>query len=108
MVRIGHDYALKLHRKHGFNIDEFPLLPITIDLGRVISDQPRRLTFYFFEPVISQRWYQATIKSTIAGTEMWVVTFHAQDIWEISRMCRRCPVLRPEATMESPIDETDG
>jgi hypothetical protein len=49
-VRIRHDYALKLHRKHGFKIDEFPLLPITIDLGRVISDEPRRLTFYFLNP----------------------------------------------------------
>jgi hypothetical protein len=100
IIRLRHDYALKLHHKHGFRVDEFPLLPITIDLGRVISDQPRRLSFYFFERVISNRWYQATIKSTPNGQEMWVMTFHAQEEMEVNRMCRRCPILRDDELLE--------
>lgn len=107
-VRLRHDYALKLHRKHNFQIDEFPLLSIAIDLGRVISDQPRRLTFFYFERVISNRWYQATIKSTRDGTEMWVMTFHTQDEWEVARMCRRCPILRKDEILEAEEIETDG
>lgn len=107
LVRLRHDYALKLHHKHGFTIDEFPLLPIAIDLRRVISDQPRRLTFYFFERVISNRWYQVTIKSTQDGNEMWVMTFHAQDQGEVTRMCKRCPILRKDEILEVET-ETDG
>jgi hypothetical protein len=69
IVRLRHDYALKLQHKHGFQPDELPLLPIAIDLGRAISDQPRRLTFYFFERVISNRWYRAT-RSNAPATVM--------------------------------------
>jgi hypothetical protein len=101
LVRIRHDYALKLHRKHNFPVEELPLLPIAIDLGRAISDQPRRLTFFFFERVISNRWYQATIKSTQDGREMWVLTFHLQDQAEVTRMCRRCPILRTDELIEA-------
>jgi len=101
IVRLRHDYALKLHHKHRFRVDEFPLLPIAIDLGRVISDQPRRLTFYFFAPVLSNRWYQATVKCTRDGTEMWVATFHAQNQAEVTRMCRRCPILRADELIEA-------
>jgi hypothetical protein len=104
-IRLRHDYALKFHRKHGLEIDQFPLLPIAIDFGRVISDQPRRLTFFYFERVISNRWYQVTIKSTRDGNEMWVMTFHAQEAPEVLRMCRRCPVLRKDEILEA---ETDG
>src|SRR5947208_643539 len=89
-MRLRHDYALKLHRKHRFQIDEFPLLPIAIDLGRVISDQPRRLTFFYFERVISNRWYQATVKSTQNRQELWVMSFYPQKPWEVDRMCKRC------------------
>jgi hypothetical protein len=107
LVRMRHDYALKLHHKHKFTIDEFPLLPIAIDLGRVISDQTRRLTFYYFERVISNRWYQATIKTTRDGNEMWVMTFHAQNYAEVSSMCRRCPILRKDEILEAET-ETSG
>jgi hypothetical protein len=100
-VRLRHDYALKLHHKHGFRVDEFPLLPITVDCGRAISDETRCLTFFFFERVISNRWYQATIKSTRDGREVWVSTFYIQDSAEVARMCRRCPVLREDDLMEA-------
>jgi hypothetical protein len=106
-VRLRHDYALKLHRKHSFPVDELPLLPITIDLGRVISDEPRRLTFYFFERVLANRWYQATIKSTRDGTEMWLMTFHPQGQDEVTRMCRRCPILRTDDVIEANKREAD-
>jgi hypothetical protein len=101
IVRLRHDYALKLHHKHRFRVDEFPLLPITIDLGRVISDETKCLTFFFFERVISNRWYQATIKSAQEGREVWVSTFHIQDSAEVARMCRRCPILRKDELMEA-------
>jgi hypothetical protein len=107
-VRLRHDYALKLHRKHRFPIEELPLLPMAIDLGRVISDQPRRLTFYFLERVLSNRWYQATIKSTQDGTEMWVLTFHPTEYSEVTRMCRRCPILRADDLIEANKREADG
>src|ERR1700756_3860712 len=100
IVRLRHDYALKLQHKHRFRPEELPLLPIAIDLGRVISDQPRRLTFYFFDSVISNRWYQATIKGTRVGNELWVATFHAQNQAEVTRMCRRCPILRDDELIE--------
>lgn len=101
LVRLRHDYALKLHQWHSFRLDELPLLPIAIDLGRVISDQPRRLTFFYFERVISNRWYQATIKSTSTGQEMWVMSFYLQKPAEVERMCRRCPILRKDEILEA-------
>jgi hypothetical protein len=76
-------------------------LPITVDCGRAISDEPRCLTFFFFKRVISNRWYQATIKSTRDGREVWVSTFHIQDSAEVARMCRRCPILREDDLMEA-------
>ena len=76
IVRLRHDYALKLRHKHGFRVDAFALLPITVDCGRAISDETKCLTFFFFERVISSRWYQATIKSARDGREVGDSTFH--------------------------------
>ncbi len=100
-VYIRHDYALKLTNKHGVGIDEFPILSIAIDLGRVISDQPRRLSFYFFQRAVFSRWFQVTIKSNREGTELWVLTFHRVKAPEVARIYRRCPILRPDETLEA-------
>jgi hypothetical protein len=108
LVRLRHDYALKFHRKHGFSIDEFPLLPIAIDLGRVISDKSFCLTFFYFERVISNHWYEATLKCVSNRTEIWVTTFHPTNYVEVKRMCKRCPVLRADETMEVEQIKTDG
>jgi hypothetical protein len=106
-VRLRHDYALKLHHKHSISIDEFPLLPIVLDLGRVISDKPLCLTFFYFERVISNRWYEATIKCARTRTEVWVSTFHATNYREVARMCQRCAILRNDEILEAEMI-TDG
>jgi hypothetical protein len=52
------------------------MLPVAIACGRVISDKPGRLSFFFYENVVFGGWMQATIKIDKSGTELWVTTFH--------------------------------
>src|SRR6185437_394728 len=63
LVRMRHDYALKAAHKHRLRAIHFPMLPIVINMGRVICDKPRHLTFYMYENVIFGGWLAATIKS---------------------------------------------
>jgi hypothetical protein len=70
--------------------------PITIDLGRVVSDRPGQLTFFYFEPVVFGRWYQASIKRTKDGGELWLMTFHVASTKEVHRMSNKYQVLRAE------------
>jgi hypothetical protein len=74
----------------------FPLLPIAISCGRVISDKPGRLSFFFYENVVFGGWMQATIKTDKSGTELWVTTFHVASAAEAKRMAKKYGIIRPE------------
>jgi hypothetical protein len=76
LIRMRHEYALRAAQKHRLRAAHFPMLPIVIDLGRVICDRPGHLTFYFYENVVFGGWLAATIKTIRTGTELWVATFH--------------------------------
>jgi hypothetical protein len=96
LVRMQHYYALKSAQKHRLRAAHFPMLPIIIDLGRVISDRPQHLSFYFYEDVVFGGWLTATVKAAAMGTELWVATFHASNRKEAERMVKKYGVLRPE------------
>src|ERR1700682_2548579 len=70
LVRMTHDYALKCAYKHRLRSYHFPMLPIVIDYGRVISDREKHLSFYFYENVVFGSWFAATIKANQAGSEL--------------------------------------
>jgi hypothetical protein len=96
LVRMEHSYALKCTHKHRLRPAYFPMLPIVIDLGFVISDRPGNLTFYFYEDVIFGGSLAATIKANRSGTELWVSTFHVASPKEAKRMSKKYRVIRPE------------
>jgi hypothetical protein len=74
------------------------MLPIVIDLGFVISDRPRHLTFYFYENVVFGGWLAATVKATESGHEIWLASFHIASAAEAKRMRKKYRVLREEKT----------
>lgn len=94
LVRMRHDYALKCAHKHKLRAAHFPMLPIVIEHGFVISDKPRHLTFYLFENVVFGGWLVATIKATEANTELWVATYHVAKPAEAKRMRKKYRVIR--------------
>src|SRR3954467_12503654 len=71
LVKIDHRYALKSTHKHRLQPEHFQILPTIISAGRVISDRPRHLTFFHFDPIYGQ-WFQASVKRNEAATELWV------------------------------------
>jgi hypothetical protein len=71
-----------------------PMLSLTIELGRVIQDRPKHLTFFFREEVVFGKWFQATIKANADGSEIWVTTFHISKPTAVTSRCRRFPILR--------------
>jgi hypothetical protein len=91
-----HDYALKCAQGHRLRAAYFPMLPIVIDVGRVISDRPSHLSFYFYEDVIFGGWMAATVKATQSGHELWVATFHIASAKEAKRMAKKYRVIRAE------------
>jgi hypothetical protein len=96
LVKLRHDYALKIAHKHGFRPVHFPMLPIVIDCGRVLCDRPNHMSFFFYENVVFGGWLQATIKSARGGTELWVATFHPGNPKELRRLCKKHAVIREE------------
>ena len=96
LIRMRHDYALKCSLQHRLRPIHFPMLPIVIDMGRVISDRPRHLSFYMYENVVFGGWMASTIKATEDGTELWIATFHVASAPEAKRMAKKYGVVRPE------------
>lgn len=96
LVRMTHDYALKCTYKHRLRHYHFPMLPIMIDVGRVISDRERHLSFYFYEDVVFGGWFTATIKANQAGNELWVATFHIASAVEANRMAKKHKIIREQ------------
>lgn len=96
LVRIRHDYALKATYKHRLLAHHFPMLPITIDLGRVVKNSKGQLSFFFYDRAMFQTWFQASLKTNAAGDEIWVMTFHKSRQDEVDRLTRRATLIRPE------------
>lgn len=96
LVRMTHDYALKCAYKHKLKSYHFPMLPILIECGRVISDRPKHLSFYFYENVVFGSWFTATVKANQGGNELWVATFHFASAAEAKRMAKKYGVIREQ------------
>jgi hypothetical protein len=96
LIRMRHDYALKAAQKHRLRAAHFPMLPIIIDLGRVICDRQSHLSFYFYENVVFGGWLAATIKASRQGTELWVATFHVASPAEAKRMVKKYGTIREQ------------
>jgi hypothetical protein len=96
LVRMRHDYALKCAQKHGLRSAHFPMLPIVIDLGFVVSHRPRHLSFYWYDRTVFGGWLSATLKANETGTELWIATFHFAGPKEVKRIRKKYRVLREE------------
>jgi hypothetical protein len=96
LIKMEHAYAHKSANKHRMRAIHFPMLPIAIACGRVISDKPGHLSFFFYENVVFGGWMQATIKIDKSGTELWVTTFHVASAAEAKRMSKKYGIIRLE------------
>lgn len=99
IIRIRHDYALKICHKHKLSIDEFMMLPRSINLGRAVLDDnnPERIKHLsFFYRETGRDWYHAAVKTTLQGSELWIRTFHRSDDTDVKRICNRGQILRNE------------
>lgn len=83
------------HASMGWSLVTSPSYPVMIALGRAVCDRERHLTFFYYDAVSFESWFQASIKRNIAGDEIWVVTFHRQRAREVERQCMRYGVLWP-------------
>ena len=63
LIRMEHYYARKCAFKHGFNTYHFPMLPVTIAVGRCVLERPGCLSFFCFDPVIFGKWFQVALKT---------------------------------------------
>ena len=96
LVRIRHDYVLKFIQKHGIEPHHLPMVQNAIEFGRAIADRPNHITFLYFDAHVFGGWFQTTIKATDSGQELWVVTFHKQNLADVIRLSKRHRILRPE------------
>jgi len=97
IIRMEHYYAMKAAHKHDFDSYHFPMLPITIDIGRCILERPGALSFFFFESVVFSKWFQVALKTDKrTRTELWVTTFHLSRPSEVRRITKKGTVLREE------------
>ena len=94
LVQMHHAYAVKSHTKHGLEPHLFPMVGITIDLGRALLDKHGDLQFFYFEEVIFGKWFHVAVKSNEDRTELWVSSFHITKPGEVARHTRRGTILR--------------
>jgi hypothetical protein len=92
IVRIARPYAQKLRFKHKLAPEEFRMLPATLQLGTVLQQDRNRLLF--FRNREPRGVYQAVVKATNSGSELWVATFHRQSNSEFARKSRRYTFIR--------------
>jgi hypothetical protein len=96
LVRVRHDYTLKMTQKHKLEPRHFPMLPVVLERGRVIANKQHHLTFFHNDHAGFGSWFQVTLKTNRAGDELWVATFHGSRGEEVDRYSRRHGILRPE------------
>lgn len=96
LVRIRHDYALKLLHKHRYQPHTLPLMEHCLQFGRVVADKKWHLSFFHYDEVVIGGWHQLTIKTADNGSEVWVSTFHPQSPSEVHRLTKKHTVIRNE------------
>ena len=97
LIRMEHYYARKCAFKHNFDSYHFPMLSITIEIGRCVLERPGCLSFFCFDPVIFGKWFQVALKTDQrTKTEVWVTTFHISRPSEVARITRKGSTLRTE------------
>jgi hypothetical protein len=94
LVQIHHAYAVKAHIKHGIDAYRLPMVGIAIDLGRAVLDSRGHFQFFYFEEVIFGKWFHVVVKPNIAGSELWVSSFHMTKPSEVARHTKSGKVLR--------------
>lgn len=96
LVRLRHDYAIKLVLKHGFDPHTLPMMEQALLFGRVISDRKWHLTFFHYDEIVFGSWFQLTIKSAARGEELWVCSFYNQSHAEVTRKSNKHRLVRAE------------
>lgn len=96
VVKIRHEYTLKILHKHGIQPDKLSMMTLTIEIGRaVLEPRGQCMSFFLFDDVVYGGWFHATIKATQLGDELWVSTFHPTRFEEVARITKRGRLLRP-------------
>jgi hypothetical protein len=70
LVRIRHDYALKLTQKHKLDPRHVVLIPTLLEAGRAVLTKPLHITFFLRDPLLG--WMHLTIKTIPDGNELWL------------------------------------
>lgn len=72
------------------------MLPISIDMGRVVQQRDNHLSFFFYENVVFGGWVHSVVKTANHGNELWVATFHVSSAADAKRFAKKHGVIRPE------------
>jgi hypothetical protein len=90
-LTLRHDYAMKSMVKHRLQPYHFPMLPITVDLGRIILQplKSKHLNFFYRDDVVFGTWFKAVVKTNSEMDELHVATFHRVHSDEVARWVRR-------------------
>lgn len=94
LVRVRHDYTLKMLHKHRVEPHHLPLIESCLAFGRAVADKKHHITFFYCDEIVFGGWYQLTIKAADYGTELWVATFHPQSVAEVIRRTKKYRLLR--------------
>lgn len=84
LVRIRHDYALKLTQKHKLDPRHVVLIPTLLEAGRAVLTKPLHITFFLRDPLLG--WMHLTIKTIPDGNELWLATLHMTRGEEVDRL----------------------
>lgn len=100
-LRAGDDRVLihpktapKLVNKHKLEPRHLPMMALAIQLGTVVQDRDRTLSFLYEDDIIFGKIFHLAMKMTGAHHEVWVATFHKLTIQEFNRRLRRATILR--------------
>jgi hypothetical protein len=88
-VKITHEYALKVFRKHKLKYEDFSLIELAIERGWCICPKKNFLELLYCEDRIPGRWFVLVLKSAKGGSECWIVTLHRLDPLQARSKLRR-------------------
>ena len=84
LVRIRHDYALKLTQKHKLDPRHVVLIPTLLEAGRAVLTKPLHIAFFLRDPLLG--WMHLTIKTIPDGNGLWLATLHMTRGEEVDRL----------------------
>ena len=92
-IFLSHETMEKQRKRHsGLKVSDYKLLPKVLEKGLVIKDGSQTHIFIH----IGKKVYRASVKSTMKGEELYLISFTKIDQKEIRRMRKKGEVIREQ------------